>query len=236
MQRKYPSGAQKRASALEKKVRTLEGQRTLPRISCQNLCNKIIKSSQSHAIEEDVQVETSSLSLETEITIAEQPAAQEVVSKALNVANDIGLWPKVLSEDLRDYWIKRGSSSCQHRDGDFRESGLLLGSQRRYCTATLFTRVHTRTGESFERNWLCYSKTRSCVYCFTCKVMPCTVSKLTSGCNDWKHAHEILSSHENPKQHLDAMATLCGRRGFGQIDNGLVELKTCSKKRKKNGC
>ena len=48
-----------------------------------------------------------------------------------------------------------------------------------------------------------------------------TVSKLTTGFNDWKHAHEMLSSHENSKQHLDAMAALSGRKSSIQIDSNL---------------
>ena len=76
----------------------------------------------------------------------------------------------------------------------------------------------------FNRNWLCYLKTSGRVYCFVCKLMPPTVSKLTSGFNDWKHAHEMLLSQENSKQHLDAMAALCARKSSSQIDSGLVKM------------
>ena len=37
---------------------------------------------------------------------------------------------------------------------------------------------------------------------FVCKLMSSSVSKVTSEFNDWKHAHEMLLSHENSKQHL----------------------------------
>ena len=53
--------------------------------------------------------------------------------------------------------------------------------------------------------------------------MSTTDSKLTIGLNDWKHAHEIVSSHENSKQHLDAMAALCARKSSSQIDSDLVK-------------
>uniref|UniRef100_H2YLB0 HAT C-terminal dimerisation domain-containing protein n=1 Tax=Ciona savignyi TaxID=51511 RepID=H2YLB0_CIOSA len=82
---------------------------------------------------------------------------------------------------------------------------------------------HARTGEQVDRTWLCYSKTSGRVYCFVCKLMSSTVSKLTSGLNKWKHAHEILMNHENSKQHLDAMAALCARKSSSQIDSDLVK-------------
>ena len=90
--------------------------------------------------------------------------------------------------------------------------------QRRYCTIAVFTRVHARTGEQSDRNWLCYSKTRRRVYCFVCRLMSPTLSNLTSGFNDWKHAHK------NSKQHLDVMAALCDKKSSSQIDSGLVKL------------
>uniref|UniRef100_H2YTB8 TTF-type domain-containing protein n=1 Tax=Ciona savignyi TaxID=51511 RepID=H2YTB8_CIOSA len=82
---------------------------------------------------------------------------------------------------------------------------------------------HARTGEQFNRTWLSYSKISGRVYCFVCKLMSSTVSKLTSGLNNWKHAHEILMSHKNSKQHLDAMAALCARKSSSQIDSDLVK-------------
>uniref|UniRef100_H2ZHP2 TTF-type domain-containing protein n=1 Tax=Ciona savignyi TaxID=51511 RepID=H2ZHP2_CIOSA len=141
------------------------------------------------------------------------------------ISDDLNFWPQKISENLRNYWIQRGSSSCQHKNHGFKESVVQLEkeSQRRYCSIALFQRVHARTGEQFDRTWLCYSKTSGRVYCFVCKLMSSTVSKLTSGLNNWKHAHEILMNHENSKQHLDAMAALCARKSSSQIDSDLVK-------------
>ena len=49
-----------------------------------------------------------------------------------------------------------------------------------------------------------------------------TVSKLTSGFNDWKHAHELLLHHEHSKQHYDAMVAVCARKSTNQIDFNLI--------------
>ena len=45
---------------------------------------------------------------------------------------------------MRNHWIQRGSSLCQHKDDGFKEACIQLEkeAQRRYCTLTLFTRVY----------------------------------------------------------------------------------------------
>ena len=48
-------------------------------------------------------------------------------------------------------------------------------------------------------------------------------NKMTCGFNDWKHAHETLSSHENSKAHRDAMSAICLRKSSCQIDKALIE-------------
>ena len=87
-----------------------------------------------------------------------------------------------------------------------------------------FTRVHARTGEQFDSNWLFYSKTIGSVYWFVCKLISPTVSKLTSGYNVWKQAHKMRLSHENSKQDLDEMAGLFTQKSERQIDSGLLKL------------
>ncbi|XP_059156041.1 zinc finger MYM-type protein 1-like [Physella acuta] len=45
---------------------------------------------------------------------------------------------------------------------------------------------------------------------------------MTSWFKQWKSAHEVLSRHENSKQHIDSLAALCSRKSTGQIDMKLV--------------
>ena len=77
------------------------------------------------------------------------------------ISNDLHFWPQQISENLRNYWIKLDAFSCQHKNHGFKESVTQLEkeSQRRYCSLALFTRVHPRTGEQFEKYWLRNSKT-----------------------------------------------------------------------------
>ena len=83
------------------------------------------------------------------------------VEEALdNFPTDLGNWPGTVPEIMRSFWIERGSKECQYKDNGFEESAVkLVGeSHRRYCTLSLFTKVHKLTNKRFDRTWLCYSK------------------------------------------------------------------------------
>ncbi|CAM1293881.1 Uncharacterised protein r2_g313 [Pycnogonum litorale] len=213
--RSYPSGAHKRAVALEKKKReceTAEKTHKLTTFFKPTASTSTTDVEQSSTPKTETTVETENNGASEPVVNLDDAGAANVVDEDV-ISNDLHLWP----ENIRSYWIQRGSASCQNKDGDFKESVQLGFSQRRYCNLAMFTRVHERTGEKFERYWLCYSKTTR-VYFFICKLMSTTVGQLTSGLNDWKHAHEKLLSHENSKQHLQAMAALCARKSSSQVD------------------
>ncbi|KAI6647183.1 Zinc finger MYM-type protein 1-like [Oopsacas minuta] len=76
-----------------------------------------------------------------------------------------------------------------------------------YCSKSFFTRIHPLTGEFTELIWHCYSPSRGKVFCFACKLLSPTTSLFTQGFNDWKHADERISSHENSQQHREAMGS-----------------------------
>lgn len=145
-----------------------------------------------------------------------------------NFPNDLGAWPDILPDDMRKFWIARGSDDCRHIDniGKFRESAKMCGSEKidRYCQLSYFTKI-PRTGEKIDRKWLCYSKITGRIYCFACKVMSTKFSsQFVVGYNDWKHAGEQISSHENSAGHREAMIALRTRklRG-GTVDTALVK-------------
>ena len=110
----------------------------------------------------------------------------------LLIQNEVGEWSEVLTDDIRQYWIQRASSFCQHKIGDFKESEVFDGSHHRFCTSTTFSIARCCAGERFERNWVCYYKSLAQVYCFICKLISNRMSKLTTGFYDWKHAYKAL--------------------------------------------
>lgn len=147
--------------------------------------------------------------------------------------NDIGLWPSIISEQMRDYWLKRGVSTIQHCD----ESLFIAHSVQqprkdrnipRMCTLGLFRRQN-HNGEVITRNWLCFSPSNGRVYCFTCRLMCLTTapesSQLSSnGFCDWKHSQERIQSHEQSTDHLKATIAFNRRlKAIGRIDTELTQ-------------
>ena len=56
-------------------------------------------------------------------------------------------------------------------------------------------------GEVVDRSWLCFSRSQTCIYCFTCRLMCVVTTKcahflIRKGTCDWNHALERLMSHE----------------------------------------
>ena len=156
-----------------------------------------------------------------------------------NLSSDLGEWPppSQVTNRMRDFWIAKGSSECQHHMGPFTKSAQKQSNscdRQRFCTQNFFTRIHVN-GEKVSRNWLCYSPTTGKVYCFTCTLMStetqpgpasATASCLfaSEGFGDWNHADRGISSHERSKQHCQstiAVMTLGSARG--RIDAELLE-------------
>ena len=83
--------------------------------------------------------------------------------------DDLGLLDNV-TEEVCNYLIERGSRLYQHSNYDFSESCTTGGHHNRYCSLSLFTRVHPLNGEKTWRSWLCYSPSKRSLYCFACKL------------------------------------------------------------------
>ena len=89
------------------------------------------------------------------------------------------------------------ASVPQHR----RDRNLL-----RKCTINLIPHQN-HNGEVVDRSWLCFSPSQTCVKCFTCRLMcadmtKCTHFHIRKGIFDWKHALELLRSHEHSMEHI----------------------------------
>uniref|UniRef100_H3A5Q3 TTF-type domain-containing protein n=1 Tax=Latimeria chalumnae TaxID=7897 RepID=H3A5Q3_LATCH len=139
---------------------------------------------------------------------------------------DPGMWSPV-TEELRSYWVTKGTDECQHADGDFSASERKYEHEQhpRRCTRSMFQRVYTKSGEVSERKWLIYSPTTGSVYCFACKLFSNDQKNHfgNAGFQDWKHADRALSMHENSECHRRAMVSLTTHMDTeGRIDKCLV--------------
>ena len=149
--------------------------------------------------------------------------------------NDIGLWPSIISEQMREYWLKKGVSTVQHCDESlFSAHSVQQPRKDRNIpsiprTLGLFCR-QDHNGEVITRNWLCFSPSNGCVYCFTCRLMCLNTAKSESfqlSSNrfcDWKHSQERLHSHEQSTEHLKATIAFNRRlKAIGRIDTELTQ-------------
>ena len=169
--------------------------------------------------EHEIEMEKSDSSFECEQNIVNAIDCQELFS------NDIGQWPKDLSKCHIDYWIEKGSADCQHKDSDFTLSMVSYEKNvNRFCGRQFFTRVHPKTKEKLDRNWLCYSKSKKKLFCFSCTLLRplgCTENNVwvEGGYNDWKNAMANLQKHEKSAEHTKAFLDLALRKKRGQSVN-----------------
>jgi hypothetical protein len=142
---------------------------------------------------------------------------------------DLGLWPDQISDEMRDYWVEKGSASCQNRDSSFSETRKTYSAGKsvksRGCSKSLFSYIHEPTQQKIQRTWVCYSHSSKALYCFHCKLFcPENSSPFVSGgiC-DWKNAAARLKTHEQSTAHRESVLKLLDlAKEKSRIDAGLV--------------
>lgn len=118
-----------------------------------------------------------------------------------NISYDPGTYcDEILTEEVRDIWIRKGPEFFQNKDCDFSETSTsfpdLSGTTKtRKLTRNVFTRNLTN-GECVERKWLLYSPSKKSVYCYCCRLfnnITATDNNLSSssGYKDWKHISNL---------------------------------------------
>lgn len=116
---------------------------------------------------------------------------------------------------MRNWWIERGSTECQEKDGDFRESRapkvnpLIQRNLLHTVPRRILNRLHYLIAERVERTWLCYTVSAGRLYCFAYKVagakLPC---KFISGLNVGKKGKEKIFQKRNNQSHRNVQMTL----------------------------
>lgn len=148
-------------------------------------------------------------------------------SRKVEFSNDCALWTNI-SDNIREFWIRKGSNDCQHHDDDFAASERFYpnGRNRKFSRYHLY-RKHL-TGEKILRSWLLYSPTSGSIFCFACRLFNANSKSAFAsddGFSDWNHLTACISQHENSHCHREAMLTLAARQQYaGRID-GQMELE-----------
>lgn len=98
-----------------------------------------------------------------------------------------------------------------------------IGNVKRCLTEFHFYRV-TKNGDKLKREWLVLSPSNYSLYCYLCKLFStCNSALATSGFNDWKHASDRLTEHENSVSHRKAVCTLSSWMTVSErVDSQLV--------------
>ena len=122
-----------------------------------------------------------------------------------------------LAEDL---WISTSDVKSLNDKSAIQKAA---NSVSRKCTPTMFQRSN-RNGEVVKHSWLCFSPANGRVYCFFCKLMGTVRSQFTHDAFcDWKHGTDRLSSHEQSKDHIEAVWKTASRaKKAGRIDSELA--------------
>lgn len=139
---------------------------------------------------------------------------------------DPTLWLKIIDTFFREECIKLESVFFQNRNKEYLASKRLLNSQNHFLSDNLFNRK-MYNDDIITRKWLiCIFGIRT-VFGFPWKLFPFD-SKLKSsftksGFNDWKHADELVSSHENSIEHTNAVSKwlICQIENF-PVDKSLL--------------
>lgn len=189
-------------------------------------------------IEDNISVLSSSVPDIKTVTHTSQPGSSSssycdlpTTSILENISHDPGTYcDEILTEEVRDIWIRKGPEFFQNKNCDFSETSTsfpdLSGKTKtRNLTRNVFTRKLTN-GECVERKWLLYSPSKKSVYCYCCRLFNNTTGNNLSSSNgykDWKHISNLLMEHENSLQHRQSMMNYVARsKTTGRVDSGLL--------------
>lgn len=156
-------------------------------------------------------------------TTTQDPSTSDAIKNdCKGPTNDPYNW--VINDKTIDFLLKQGIK--QNDDSDFSNSAHLYNDGRkRHCTYSLFKRK-LQNGNIVKRDYLVYSQSQGSLYCAPCMLFEGQsgfASKL--GFNDWIHAAQRISEHENSFSHRDCVIKLKTRANeLSRIDKQLVTV------------
>ena len=101
--------------------------------------------------------------------------------------NDFGLWPSEISESFHEYWLRNGSTQCEHQNSDFKNSAVIEKDGH-----PLFSQESILYQGNFS---ICYSESQEKLYCVICKLLSKTNKKFTKEFNNCRKAGKKIDRH-----------------------------------------
>lgn len=74
------------------------------------------------------------------------------------------------------------------------------------------------------RDWLIYSPSLGCVYCFVCVLFSKEEKQFSKGFADWKHASNMFGYHEKSAHHVKCIRTYIERKSLSTVRRVDCEL------------
>lgn len=111
----------------------------------------------------------------------------------------------------------------QNLDCDFTKTRIFYEPGKFRCLSKDNFKRKLKNGEEYDRKYLIYSPSKKSLFCMPCRLFRGKSSLAKEdGCNDWKNINQILSSHENSKDHHICQKTMLDRsRANARVDNTL---------------
>lgn len=141
-------------------------------------------------------------------------------SKSLMYSDDPALWPSIITEGMRDFFIEKKPNQ---NISEIQNSRKICSDKSRVLTEFSFYR-HIKNKEKIKRDWLIYSPSKAALFCYVCKLYSSTRQALCDeGFSDWKNVTGRLNEHENSPIHRASVCALSLRTvSCNRIDKQLV--------------
>lgn len=159
-----------------------------------------------------------------EYTETSIPLAARTSNSWCETVNDPALWPSAITEQAKSILVSRGAVAFQNRSEKYPASirDMTMGGSTRSFTNSLI-KCSLPNGQSVKRQWLLYSPSSGCIYCFACKLFSSKCNAFVNGFSDWKHS-ERIGEHERNEEHRACMLALHSRsKDTGRIDSDLMK-------------
>ncbi len=145
------------------------------------------------------------------------PLTQGLLSvAALTYECDIGLWQD-LTEEMRDYWCRKGSNDCLNETASIHNSIQIDGKQKRFFLQVHVLLFFAKWGKEEEKLALLFPKYRKSI------LLPMQAVFSRSSFCDWKNATQRMVAHDSSKAHRDATMILCRRaKVSGRVNSLLI--------------
>uniref|UniRef100_A0A673NLW3 TTF-type domain-containing protein n=1 Tax=Sinocyclocheilus rhinocerous TaxID=307959 RepID=A0A673NLW3_9TELE len=128
-----------------------------------------------------------------------------------NTVTDPALWKNTSSDKVKSILIRRGAAPFQNQSSKYPAFTNSLLS----CSLP--------NGQTVSRQWLLYSPSNGCIYCYSCKLFSTKYNAFVDGFCDWKHS-ERIGEHERSAAHRACMQMLHRRsKSTETIDSDLIK-------------